>query len=583
MISVSTTYNNIISNGGQYEWQIVNGANTYDKTNIMNGTITQTQFQEFSVGNVVAAELNLNLWNTPSVDTSSPLSVQFRATNGSSNSAWYTKGIFFIDTVETSPYSEVTHITAFDAMLKAEVVYMKEGTWASPTTYQVLTQIATDLGVSIESATDTFISGNPITMSAVPDLGESGTTDREMLSFIGAMYGGNFIIDSTGELKLLRLYVSPSNTAAVGDAVSTFDASPVESISKVRVWLDSENFFAFPELPLQTHTPEDITDHSNDPICIRAYQFMDEWDALSGSLLDVDLPFYATYDIAKNIYNNFVGKTFTPYTANRTFVDPKYELGDGITIKDVTSIIANQELNINAIADSDLRIQGEEILNSYYPYISPIKKEVARNEAKTQASLSVLDDRITSEVQTRTESDDELRSSISQTAESITTEITAQVTSASNDLAQNITDAKNELQGEIDSTNSALGGLSTRTSTLEQTATSFQATLSTKITQADADAAASSAVGDFQDELSTYIRYYQSGGTGVLELGDSNSGYVAKLNNQRLGFYDGDTEVAYISNNKLFITNAEITGNLQIGHYQWLTDSTGRMSLKWVN
>ena len=68
----------------------------------------------------------------------------------------------------------------------------------------------------------------------------------------------------------------------------------------------------------------------------------------------------------------------------------------------------------------------------------------------------------------------------------------------------------------------------------------------------------------------------------MLELGDNASGYVAKLNNQKLSFYDGDTEVAYISNNKLYITNGEIQNNLQIGKYQWITDSTGRMSLKWV-
>ncbi len=68
----------------------------------------------------------------------------------------------------------------------------------------------------------------------------------------------------------------------------------------------------------------------------------------------------------------------------------------------------------------------------------------------------------------------------------------------------------------------------------------------------------------------------------MLELGDNASGYTVKLNNQRLSFYDGDNEVAYISNNKLYITGAEVTDSLQIGKYKWITDSTGRMSLKWV-
>ena len=78
----------------------------------------------------------------------------------------------------------------------------------------------------------------------------------------------------------------------------------------------------------------------------------------------------------------------------------------------------------------------------------------------------------------------------------------------------------------------------------------------------------------------TYTFYADDGS--YFELGDNASGYVAKLTDTELGFYDGDTKVAYISNNKLYITNAEITDNLQIGKYQWITDSTGRMSLKWV-
>lgn len=93
-----------------------------------------------------------------------------------------------------------------------------------------------------------------------------------------------------------------------------------------------------------------------------------------------------------------------------------------------------------------------------------------------------------------------------------------------------------------------------------------------------ADEAAETAADALANLLAVYIRY----SNGVLELGDATNGYAAKLDASELGFYDGNTKVAYISNNKLFITNAEITNNLQIGKYQWITDSTGRMSLKWV-
>lgn len=93
-----------------------------------------------------------------------------------------------------------------------------------------------------------------------------------------------------------------------------------------------------------------------------------------------------------------------------------------------------------------------------------------------------------------------------------------------------------------------------------------------------ADKAADTAADALRNALSVYIRY----NNGVLELGDISSGYTARLTATELGFYDGETEVAYINNNKLFINNGQIVNDLQIGKYQWITDSTGRMSLKWV-
>ena len=126
MISVSTTYNNIISAGGQYEWQIINGASTFSKVNLISGKITRTAYEQLSIGNVLSAQLELELRDV-TVDTTSPLRIQFRATDGSTSSSWYDKGYFFVDTVESSPYSDITKITAFDAMLKFAADCVKEG------------------------------------------------------------------------------------------------------------------------------------------------------------------------------------------------------------------------------------------------------------------------------------------------------------------------------------------------------------------------------------------------------------------------------------------------------------------------
>lgn len=55
----------------------------------------------------------------------------------------------------------------------------------------------------------------------------------------------------------------------------------------------------------------------------------------------------------------------------------------------------------------------------------------------------------------------------------------------------------------------------------------------------------------------------------------------ARFTSDRLSFYDkNDTEVAYISDYKLFITNAEITGTLKLGAY--IIDTTNGLAFKWV-
>lgn len=92
---------------------------------------------------------------------------------------------------------------------------------------------------------------------------------------------------------------------------------------------------------------------------------------------------------------------------------------------------------------------------------------------------------------------------------------------------------------------------------------------------------------------SAYIR------TGLLEPGDDGApiygvevgqtnvidgvetfSKFARFTANRMSFYDAnDTEVAYISDYKLHITNAEISGKLTLG--RWIFDTTNGLAIKW--
>ena len=75
-------------------------------------------------------------------------------------------------------------------------------------------------------------------------------------------------------------------------------------------------------------------------------------------------------------------------------------------------------------------------------------------------------------------------------------------------------------------------------------------------------------------QISTMIRDSAAG----IEIGKTDSTFSALLSNTKLSFRQAGREIAYISNNKLYITDAEITGTLTIGSskkYRKYVDSNG--------
>lgn len=397
MITTNTTYNNLIANGAAYEWRVVNGSNTWTKENLISGKLASTLFERVSIGNAISSQLDLQLRNV-SVDQNSPVVLQFRATqnDGASVSPWYTKGTYYLDTVESSPYSEITKITAFDALIKAEITYMLKGTWSGKlTTLQVMNSIAADIGVSVDATTSSYIQANQIVLTASPNIGTDGTTKRQMLGYIAAMYGGNFRINASNRLQLVRINVAASNTAAVGDAVKDFDASEKETIGKVRIWDDGSTYYAEPGLPLLTEAGEPILTEKNEPILIYAGQFLDEWEAIEGQVLDAELGVYASLAMAERIYNMLDGVSYQPFTCPFAFVDPKYEVGDGISIKDITSVIGNMETNITPLAPSKVDFGKTEVLNNKYTYRPSFQRS-------TTYQLATIPEKVATEVQTQT-------------------------------------------------------------------------------------------------------------------------------------------------------------------------------------
>lgn len=80
-----------------------------------------------------------------------------------------------------------------------------------------------------------------------------------------------------------------------------------------------------------------------------------------------------------------------------------------------------------------------------------------------------------------------------------------------------------------------------------------------------------------QQLLEEYIRFQGA----LIELGKIGNSFVAKLSNEKLAFLQDNVEIAYISNNRLYITDAEVRNKLILGSYQFVPRSNGNLSLKW--
>lgn len=87
-----------------------------------------------------------------------------------------------------------------------------------------------------------------------------------------------------------------------------------------------------------------------------------------------------------------------------------------------------------------------------------------------------------------------------------------------------------------------------------------------------------------QELLEEYIRFKGA----LIELGKVGNAFTAELSNEQLAFMENGQKIAYISNQQLVITNAEIRNKLSLGNesrgwFDFIPRQTGNLSIKWRN
>lgn len=206
MQSTSVTYNTLLAAGAPREFRAVIAGVTYGQDRIVSAVSHAALMDKpDTVGSCVAKELNLVLRDPGTIPRMAKIQMSFRLNDGTSHSEWIPRGTFYIDTRDQDTFGILT-IDAFDAMLFAEQPFTTAGsnrrTWPR-TDITVVNAIAARIGVSVDPRTTEVMTSEYAI--PYPGDGDHAYTCREILGFIGAMYGGNWVITDQDTLRLLQL------------------------------------------------------------------------------------------------------------------------------------------------------------------------------------------------------------------------------------------------------------------------------------------------------------------------------------------------------------------------------------------
>lgn len=224
MQTTSQLYNTLLGTVGHFfESKVVIDGVTYDKSVLVSMETSVSVFNNSpEIGHAVAGEISVKLLN-PSVEipTMAEMKPYVRVCTATQQSEWIQQGVYFIDTREATKNEQgedVLSIHGFDAMLKAEQMFVSEAITGDSIDTDMVDEIASIMGVSVDSRTYTLMTeGYTIPLP-------TGYTLREVLGYIGSMYAGSFIMSDEGKLRLVSILELPPETNylidQLGDAIT---------------------------------------------------------------------------------------------------------------------------------------------------------------------------------------------------------------------------------------------------------------------------------------------------------------------------------------------------------------------------
>lgn len=179
------------------EYKIEIDGKTYEMNELYCVTITRALFEQFSIGNACSAQIDLRFVPRGTVSKMARIAPFAREQE---HETWCPLGVFYIDTRKFD--SGIMEITGFDSMLKLDTVWIPDQSLTFPMSMPaVVREISRSIGVDIDERT-------VLNSDYTVDYPTDDYTLRDILRYIGAAHGGNWIITAENQLLLVPLFDS---------------------------------------------------------------------------------------------------------------------------------------------------------------------------------------------------------------------------------------------------------------------------------------------------------------------------------------------------------------------------------------
>lgn len=308
MKSASSTYKILRAvNTSYYEWRVQQSDKTYeiDKLKSINIAFSLTTQTGIDIGNANSAKCSLTVMEeSANWQRMAHFTVQFRicSAGGGTKSEWITLGKFYTDERSEDKQGNLS-IIGYDAMLKLEA------TWADkipsqylPASYPIT---AKAWATMIENAQLADFADLTQLNDTVEFVGLNTTsTIRDVLKTIAAVHGGNWMMTTSEQLKLMQF---------------------------VNIDPEEDDYF---DLKLETQSLDDspaLSAVTGVHLETEMGTVMESGTA-TGYVVKAICDVSTTTGISELCLSNVTGYVFRPFEAGVAYLDPRADIGDSVKI-----------------------------------------------------------------------------------------------------------------------------------------------------------------------------------------------------------------------------------------------------------